>query len=192
MRTTLADAVRLCSLAALFCLGGCYSVAVEYSPIHLMTDVGAPEVRLELVDARPEDQGRGDARLIGQYRGSWGIPEQVENEAGGVMPSTVTAATVDALAGAGVAVVADAPVVLRATVLQFWADGMMGIGSWVEVRYELIDQGWVTTVEGTSGESSLFGSAVKAVEIAIEEALVDLAAQAIVVFSSDEFHAAIR
>ena len=68
----------------------------------------------------------------------------------------------------------------------------MGIGSWVEVRYELIDQGWVTTVEGTSGESSLFGSAVKAVEIAIEEALVDLAAQAIVVFSSDEFHAAIR
>lgn len=192
MRTNLSVGLGLSVLAALFCLGGCYTVAVEYSPMHAFNELEGPAVQLEIVDARPDDQGLGDGRLIGQYRGSFGIPNQVENGEGGVMPSTVTAATADSLAGAGVAVTFDAPVVLRATVLQFWADGMMGIGSWVEVSYELVGQGWETTLEGSSSENAVFGSPIKAVEVAIEEALVELAAQATAVFSTDEFQRSVQ
>ncbi|MFT6398130.1 MAG: hypothetical protein ACJAYU_002885 [Bradymonadia bacterium] len=192
MRTILAVALRLSVLTAFLSLGGCYTVAVEYFPMHALTDQAPPTVRLEIVDSRPEDQGRGDGRMIGQYRGSFGIPNRVENGEGGVMPSTVSAATADALAGAGVLVTADAPIVLRATVLQFWSDGMVRVGSWVEVRYELVESGWETTVEGTSSEGSFFGSPVKAVETAIEEALVDLAIQSTEVFSTQEFQDSVR
>lgn len=178
-----------CVVATSLLSAGCYTVSVDYDPLHAVSEPVAI-VQLEIIDARPEDQGLEDGRVIGQYRGGFGIPQQVENGESGVMPSTVRAATVDALAGANIAVGDDAPILLEARVLQYWADGMMGIGSWVEVEYTLVDRAWQQTIEGQSGGGGAFSNQIKAVEEAVEGALVDLASQATTAFSSDAFQSA--
>lgn len=179
--------------ACVMLLTGCYTVAVEYEPMHALADASAaPTVRLEIIDARPEDQGLDDGKLIGQYRGSFGIPNGVENGASGVMPATVEAVTVDALAGAGVAVDPASDQVLTANVTQFWADGMMGIGGWVTVDYTLGEAAWTATLEGEGGGGGAFSNQVKAVEEAVEEALVDLAAKASEAFGAEDFQTAVR
>lgn len=170
---------------------GCYTVAVEYTPTQALADASAPAVQIQIVDNRPEDENQHDGRVIGQYRGSFGIPAAVENGTSGVMQATVTAVTVDALAGAGVTVSPDAEHVLTASVQQYWADGMMGIGSWVRVEYSFAGMDWTAVVEGEGGGGGVFSNQVKAVEEAVEEALVDLAANALVVFQSEEFQAAV-
>lgn len=179
------------SVTAFATLAACYTVSVDYSPLHdLAALTDPPLVRVDVVDARPEDQGLHDDVMIGQYRGSFGIPNQVENGTAGVMPSTVLAATTDALAGAGIAVDASADSVLEATVLQYWADGMVGFGGWIEVRYRLGE--WETTIEGTASGNGFFGDPERVVEETIEEALVDLSAQASEAFGREDFQANVR
>jgi hypothetical protein len=191
--------MRCCFQALVFALGfaltgsGCYAVSVDYSPVNdLAALADAPAVQLAIVDARPEDQGLGDAVMIGQYRGSFGIPSQVENGKPGVMQESVYAVTIDALAGAGIAVSGDASIVLEATVLQFWADGMVGFGSWVEVQYRVLDAGWQQTIEGSGSGNGLFGDPIRTVEKTVERALVDLATQAGSAFAEDAFQTAVR
>lgn len=164
---------------------------MDYTPTHdLAALANGPNVQVVLVDARPEEQGLDDDVMIGQYRGSFGIPSQVENGTSGVMPSTVLAATTDALAGAGVAVDANAEAILEATVLQYWADGMLGYGGWIEVRYSIGE--WEQTIEGTASGNSLFADPERTVEETIEGALVDLAAKATEAFGGESFQAEIR
>lgn len=171
---------------------GCYTVAVEYHPTASLADAAsAPSVRVEIVDARPEDQGLHDETLIGQYRGSFGIPSGVDNGTDGVMPATVSAVTIDALASAGVGVNPAADDVLVCTVTQYWADGFGGLGAWVTVEYALAGTAWQSTVEGSAGGSAFWSKPERVVEELIEESLVDLAAQAGEAFSEASFDAAL-
>ena len=172
---------------------GCYTINVDYSPLN---DVAAladpPVVQVTVVDSRPEDQGLGDTFRIGQYRGSFGIPQKVENGSPRVMERSVLAVTSDALAGAGVAVSDGATTVVEATVLQFWADGMVGFGGWVEVVYSVGDTEWTQTIEGSASGNGFFRNPDQVVETTVEAALVDLAWQAAEAFSSPEFQSAIQ
>ncbi len=186
----------ICAAFSAFLLTGCYTVSVDYTPTAVLADaLAAPTVRVEIVDARPEDQGLNDGVLIGQYRGDWGIPNGVENGTTGVMPATITAVTSDSLAAAGIRMDSGADAALVARVTQYWSDGMVGVGGWVTVEYSVLSAGgvaiWEAEIEGEGGAGGLFGNDEAKVELAIEEALVDLAAKARALFAEPAFRAAI-
>ena len=179
--------------AALVLVAGC-SANIVYKPISGTAPAAASTVVLRVLDERPADQGGADKRVIGKVRGSYGIPASVTDSNPNVVVDTVSQATADALAQAGVGVGTDG-LTLVATVMHYWMDGYVGYKGTVTVNYALLDaagaSSWSKQISGASGGSMIFdaGDMTKGI---FEAALSDLAKHAWLAFQAAEFQQALK
>ena len=174
---------------------GCGATNIAYKPMAASAAATKASVGLKIIDARPADKGGTEKNVVGQVRGSYGIPSSVKDASMDVAPSTIGAATTDALQQAGVGVGPSSKRFLVATIQHYWMDGLGGYKGTVTVQYDLQDASgktvWSKQVSGASGGALIFTSAEKMTQEIFGKALTDLATKASAEFSSKEFQAAL-
>lgn len=181
------------ALGATLVIGGCGATKIAYKPMG-----GAPAasatLALKIVNERPADKG-GQTNQVGQVRGSYGIPAAVKDSSPEVVTQTVTDATTDALAQAGIGVGAGGERTLVATIKHYWMDGFAGYKSTVAVQYSLQDASgkvlWSQDVTGSAGGALMFQSADSMAQDMFGKALTDLATKAAEQFKSAQFRQAL-
>lgn len=182
----------VCLAAAL--LAGCGASKIAYKPMAGSPGAASGAVTLQVVDARPADKGGTDKAVVGQVRGSYGIPSSVKDSAPDVATRTVGDATTDALRQAGVGTQGGSKT-LVATIKHYWMDGLTGYKATVTVHYDLKDASgkvlWSSDVSGGAGGVLMFKSAESMTTEMFGNALSDLAQKASVQFKSAEFQKAI-
>jgi|GEM_PF-2918488 len=175
---------------------GCSGLEIKYKPTTPVDAVTKTSIALRVDDARPMDRGRETGTRVGTVRGSFGIPEHMEDKNADVAPHTVTDATADALRRSGVGVQAGSAKTLVATINEFWMDGFMGYACKVVVVYALNDASgkaiWNAEVTGASGGSDAFSSPKKLTLTLFTRALADLSTHAGEQFSSPAFQQALN
>jgi hypothetical protein len=182
------------SLAALG--AGCGGVQIQYKPLGTPAAQAKSNVGLQVVDARPADQGGGNKKQIGQVRSGLGIPSGIEDKQDDVAPRTVRDATADALAHAGVGVKDGGGKTLVSTIKSYWMDGYVGYKTTITIHYDLKDAAgkslWNRDIDGGSGGSNAFSSSKSMAQDMFERALDDLATHAAEQFNSAEFQRAVQ
>jgi hypothetical protein len=180
-------------IAALVLLAGCGATKIAYTPLPGTPPASSASVALKVVDDRPGDKGGTNKALVGQVRGSYGIPADVTDSTPDVASRTVTEATTDALKQAGVG--AGGGKTLVATVKHYWMDGFTGYKATVTVNYALEDASgkvlWSKDVTGSAGGALVFKSAQSMAQDMFGTALSDLAKKAEAEFKSAEFQKAL-
>lgn len=175
-------------------LAGCGASKIAYKPMAGSPAAATGAVALKVVDARPADKGGTDKAVVGQVRGSYGIPSSVKDSAPDVATRTVGEATTDALRQAGVGAQGGTKT-LVATIKHYWMDGFTGYKATVTVHYEVQDASgavlWSADVSGGAGGALMFKSAESMTTDMFGNALSDLAQKASVQFKSAEFQKAI-
>ena len=175
-------------------LAGC-STSIAYQPIGDTAPAAAKTVALKVLDERPADHGGADKRVIGNVRGSYGIPASVADSNPNIVIDTVSQATADALARAGVGVGTGGHT-LVGTVKHYWMDGFTTYKGTVTVSYALMDASgtatWTKEITDGSGGAPVFKSASALTRDIFGAALSDLAQQAATEFQSAEFQNALK
>lgn len=176
-------------------LAGCGTTSIKYKPSTMSAPAAAGSVSLKVVDQRPADAGGQDKTRVGSVRGSYGIPQGINDSSADVAPQSVTEATTDALKQAGVSVQSGKPMILVATVTQYWMDGLMGYKASIAVQYALQDSTgktlWSSEVKAGAGGTNLFRSPNSFTQDMFENALTDLANKAAEQFNSAAFKKAV-
>jgi hypothetical protein len=175
-------------------VAGCGATKIAYTPLPGSPPASSASVALKVVDERPGEKGGANQALVGQVRGSYGIPADVTDSTPDVAARTVTEATTDALKQAGVGVGAGNKT-LVATVKNYWMDGFTGYKATVTVNYALQDASgkvlWTKDVSGSAGGALVFKSAQSMAQDMFGTALTDLAKKAEAEFKSAEFQKAL-
>jgi hypothetical protein len=176
-------------------LAGCGATKIAYTPLPGSPPAASASVALKVVDERPAEKGGSNKALVGQVRGSYGIPADVTDSTPDVASRTVTEATTDALKQAGIGVAAGGGKTLIATVKHYWMDGFTGYKATVTVNYALQDASgkvlWSKDVSGSAGGALVFKSAQSMAQDMFGTALTDLAKKAEAEFKSAEFQKAL-
>lgn len=179
---------RLCVIGVVL-LTGCTS-SITYEPPCGKRPAPAKTIVLRIVDERPAEKGGSDKRIVGQVRGSYGIPSSVGDSNPNVVVDSVSQSTADALAQAGVGV-GESSHTLTGTVRQYWLDGFAGYKGTITVSYALADAAgttvWSTEITAASGAAPIFKSAQAMTQDIFGEALSDLAQKAVAEFKSSQF-----
>src|SRR6185369_16189897 len=162
------------------------ATTIAYKPMGGTPPAPAKTVVLNVVDQRPADHGGSDKKVVGQVRGSYGIPASVTDSNPNVVVDTVGQATADALAQSGVGVGPSGPT-LTATVKHYWLDGFAGYKGTITVLYALEGTSWSKEISGGSGGALVFKSAQSMTQDIFGAALSDLANKASAEFKSAEF-----
>ncbi len=149
-------------------------------------------VNLDVIDARPEDQGGKDPQQVGIMRGSYGNRAAFMAEDPGLPVEMARRALVDALHGAGVEASLKAPMTLRAKLTRYWMDGYVGSGATVEVDLGLFAADgspvWTQKVTGDEGGPvPSYGAASAVLNTALEHLATDANAR----FREDGFQQAL-
>jgi hypothetical protein len=181
-------------VASFALLAGCSS-SIAYKPIGGSAPEAAHTVTLNVLDERPADQGGADRRMVGQVRDSYGMAASLIDSNPDVVIDTVTQATSDALAQAGVGV-GTGEHTLVGTVQHFWVEGATVYEGTVTVSYALLDASgtaaWTKEISASSGGTPVFKSASAMTRDIFEAALKDLAKQAAAAFQSAELQQALQ
>jgi hypothetical protein len=176
-------------------VAGCGATKIAYNPMPGGAPAPKAAVTLKVVDERPADKGGSEKALVGQVRGSYGIPAGVSDSSPDVATRTVAEATTDALKQAGVGVGSGGSRTLVATVKHYWMDGFTGYKATVTVQYALEDASgkvlWTKDVSGGAGGALVFKSAQSMAQDMFGSALSDLAKKAAEDFKSPEFQKAL-
>lgn len=177
------------ALLSLTLVAGCTS-AIAYTPPCGKPPAPTKTIVLRIVDERPADKGGNDKTLVGQVRGSYGIPSSVTDTNPNVVIDTVSQATADALAQAGLGV-GESSHTLTGTVRQYWLDGFAGYKGTITVAYALADTAgttvWSKEITAASGDAPIFKSAQAMTQDIFANTLSDLAQRATLEFKSPAF-----
>jgi hypothetical protein len=179
------------ALPLMLLASGC-AAALKYNE-RWKPDAPLPRVvNLEVVDARPEDQGGKDPQQVGIVRGGYGNPAAFLAEDRGLPIEMVRRALVDALHGAGVDTSLKAPMTLRAKLTRYWMDGYVGYAATVEVDLGLFTADetlvWTQKVIGNeAGAVFSYGAASALLNTALEHLASDANAR----FREDGFQRAL-
>lgn len=182
--------IRL-ALPLMLLASGC-AAALKYKE-RWKPDAPPPRVvNLEVIDARPEDQGGEEPQQVGIVRGGYGNPAAFMSEEPAQPLETVRRALVDALHGAGVEASLKAPMTLRAKLTRFWLDGYVGYAATVEVDLGLFAADgtpvWTQKVTGNeAGAVFSYGAASALLNTALEHLASDANAR----FREDGFQQAL-
>lgn len=172
---------------ALLLLTGC-AANITYTPRWPLTAAATRAVSLDVVNARPPDEGGDNARQVGIARGGYGNPTAFEQETPEDLTRLVREATVDALHGAGLEERGTSNHRLRARILTFWMDGYVGYAAHVVVEYALVDATgnplWTQKAEGHEAGSVFSYSAASGL---LTAALAHMASQATTQFKEPAF-----
>ncbi len=181
--------------AAISLLAGCGVSHIAYKPMAAAAPPASSSLGLKVVNSRSADAG-GTTATVGQVRGSYGIPQKVDDADAGVFAKSVGDASTDALKQAGVDVKDGGGRTLVATITRYWMDGMAGYKATIAVKYDLQDASgkslWSKEVSGGAGGTNLFRSPDSFAQDMMQNALADLATKAATEFKSDAFQKALK
>ncbi len=173
--------------ALLLVLSGC-AANITYAPRWPLAAPATRFVSLDVVNARPPDEGGDNPRQVGIARGGYGNPTPFEQEKPDDLTRLIREATVDALHGAGLEEQGTSNNRLRARILKFWMDGYVGYAAHVTIEYSLLDPTgnplWTQKVEGHEAGSVFSYSAASGL---LTAALAHAASQATAQFKEPAF-----
>lgn len=175
---------------------GCQKLQVTYTPSSAAAaPASGADLAVKVVDARPEEHGGKEKKIVGQTRGSYGIPQSLDDEAEDVAPRTVSDMTKDAMRRAGVASKGNGKT-LQATIKEYWLDGMVGYKGTVVIEYAVLDASgqslWSKTLTGSDGGQTMTKSRFTMTQDIYQKALSNLSEEAVKEFQSPEFLAAAK
>jgi uncharacterized lipoprotein YajG len=96
---------------------------------------------IQVIDARPAENGGTEPNRMGTVRGGYGNPFKVNTESGKTMAEEVKLTVAQALKQSGYSLVDGNAPTVKVIINKFWCDGLMGYRIDVDVTVQVLDAG---------------------------------------------------